>query len=92
MKYGIVYDARKWIPQFAVMSHRCVGEWQVIEQDLGNGLRLYVELCRFPETPLRVAVARIDGPFVTSSGATRRHTVKFLQPDDLELIEASEEA
>ncbi len=92
MKYEIVYDARKWIPQFAIMTHRCIGEWQVIEQDLGNGQWLYVELCRFPETPLRVAVARLDDTFVTSSGATRRHPVKFLQPDDLELIEASEEA
>ena len=92
MKYAIVYDSRKWIPQFAGMHHRCIGEWQAIEQDLGKGQRLYVELCRFPETPLRVAVARIDSPFVSSSGATRRHTVKFLQPDDLDLIEAAAEA
>ena len=94
MRYRVEYCPDGWHPMTlqyanAPEQHR-IGEWQTVRRDLGDGRRLYVQLVRYPGTAVQVAVARVEVP-CTRLHRTHYRTMKFLQSDDLELIEVPEQ-
>ncbi len=82
MKYRVVYRADGWRP--LAPKRPALGEWQVLQQDVGNQQRVYVELGRSPGASIRVAVARLE---VAIPGTARYRTLKQLRPEELELVE-----
>ena len=87
MKYQVVYRADGWETRapHRLLPH-AAEECQIVRRELENGRRLYVELARLPDEPVRVLVARLE-VFTARSGRQRYRTVEFLQPHQLELIE-----
>ena len=93
MKYRVPYRTDAWqprVPRFPVTG-RVIAECQVVEQDLGNQRRLYVELLRYAGQPIRVTVARVESTTVYRCGARRRRNLAYLQPDDLDVVEVAVE-
>ena len=93
MTYQVPYRADVWraqIRRFPLTVGWCV-ECQVVEQELGNHRRLYVELIRYPSQSIQVTVARIEATASSGAGVRRRRTITYLQPDDLVLVEVAGE-
>ncbi len=88
MKYRVEYAAQDWQPRIHPhdVPHTSVEEFQIVQHALDNGQRLYVELACTPGGSPRVLVARLMPP-PTHPGKPRYSTIRFLSPDDLELIE-----
>ena len=90
-KYRVAYPAAGWQPRTyrrgpLAPRRPTTDEFQVVQHLLPNGWRLYVELARGPQAPLRVLVARLDRPCVRC-GQLRYLVTCFLGVEDLELIE-----
>ncbi len=64
------------------------GEWQVVDQDLGAGRSLHVELARSADGVVRVAVARLRVPLYVRTGRMVFQNIP-LTPDQVELIEVT---
>ncbi len=87
MKYPVTYHTDGWQSRARhPMLPQAVEDCQIVRQTLEDGRRLYVELARFPGAPVRVLVARLEAS-ISYAGKQRYRTVKFLQPDELDLIE-----
>ena len=92
MKYPVIYSAEGWQqrarhPMLPGHDEEC----QIVRHELADGQRLYVELARRPGVPLRVLIARIE-VLAMRGGHQHYRTVRFLQPDELDLIETPEAA
>ncbi len=90
MKYRVIYSAAGWQqrarhPMLPGHEEQC----QIVRHELPDGQRLYVELARRQGAPLRVLIARIE-VLAMRGGHQHYRTVKFVQPDELELIELPE--
>ncbi len=90
MKYRVTYSAAEWQQRarHPMLPHDDE-ECQIVRHELPGGRRLYVELARRPGAPPRVLIARIEVSTVRA-GHQHYRTVKFLQPDELDLIETPE--
>jgi hypothetical protein len=86
MTYRVMYPADGWRPRAGHPRLPLAGdEWQVVRQDLDHGQRLYLELARADGGEVRVLVARVEAP-CSRSGRQRYRTVRFLHPDEVELV------
>jgi hypothetical protein len=92
-KYHVAYSATAWQPRSyhrgcRAQRQQTTDEFQVVQELLPDGRRLYVELARAPHGPLRILVARLDRPSVRA-GQVRYQVARFLQAEDLDLIEVT---
>ena len=92
-KYRVDYSAIGWQPRTyhrgcRARCQQTTDEFQVVQQALPYGWRLSVELARAPHGPLRILVARLDRPSVRA-GQVRYQVARFLQAEDLDLIEVT---
>ncbi len=83
----VEYSAHAWQPRRQRSHLLPVEECQVVERDLTDDERLYVELARARGGPPRVVIARIT---ILSRRQRRNQfyrTTRFLRADELELVE-----
>lgn len=85
VRYRVEYQADGW--QAPSPTRKSIAEWQVVSHDLGDGLRLYVVLDRWPWHTLRVTAARIETAYTDPWGRQRYKAVKVLSIRQLELVE-----
>jgi predicted metal-dependent hydrolase len=92
-KYRVAYSATGWQPRTYHRGCRAPRQqttdaFQVVQQTLPDGERLYVELVRAPHGQPRILVARLDRPTVRA-GQVRYQVARFLHAEDLDLIEVT---